>query len=87
MQHETKAGSELSGGLGRAWDETSEHLKLLDLMEGQQLPDELDQDARDLHRIISDHAWRYEGTEFGDMTLPLVRSLARLVCAASMGRA
>ena len=80
-------GSELSDQLGHAWEETSEHLKLLETMEAQQLPAKLDQDARDLHRLIREHAWRYKSTEFGDMTLPLVRSLSRLVCAASRGAA
>lgn len=60
-----------------------EHYRLLDEMEQAGLPEQLDQDARDLHRLIRDHAWSYEKTSHGDMTIPLVRSLARLVQAAA----
>lgn len=54
-------------------------LDLLDAMQHKRLPPELDQDVRDLVRIIQEHGFDYVNTEHGDMTLPLLQSLNRLV--------
>lgn len=64
-------------------DRMLEHVQLLDEMEAAGLPEVLDQDARDLHRLIREHGKDYEGGPHGDMTLPLTRSLHRLVLAAA----
>jgi hypothetical protein len=63
-------------------------LSEIDLMNEMQLaglPPELDQDVRDLVRLISDHGDSYKDTEHGDMTVSLLGSLNRLVQAARKG--
>ncbi len=50
---------------------------------GVTLGPELDQDLRDLTRIVMDHGAAYAETEHGDMTLPLLRSLCRIAEAAA----
>lgn len=68
--------------LDNAADTFSRSMRALNSMELADLPPELDQDARDIARIIQDHGPDYADTEHGDMTAPLLESLARLVQAA-----
>lgn len=61
----------------------AEEMALLNAMEAAALPEELDQCVRDLVRLIHDHGKGYAGTEHGDMTLPLLRALNKLVQEAA----
>lgn len=58
-------------------------MRALNSMELADLPPEFDQDVRDIARIIQEHGPDYADTEHGDMTAPLLESLARLVSAAA----
>lgn len=72
--------------LDNAADTFSRSMRALNSMELADLPPELDQDARDIARIIQEHGPDYADTEHGDMTAPLLESLARLVQAAAQAR-
>lgn len=69
-------------------------MRALNSMELADLSPELDQDARDLARIIQEHGKRiiqehgkdYADTAYDDMTAPLLEALARLVQAAAQAR-
>jgi len=69
-----------------AADTFSRSMRALNSMALADLPPGLDQDARDIARIILDHGKDYVGTEYCDMTAPLLESLARLVQAAAQAR-
>lgn len=80
MSVDTKALNEAADTFARSWN-------ALSAMEAAGLPPQLDQDARDIVRIINEHGEDYADTEYGDMTAPLLESLARLVAAAASGAA
>lgn len=61
-------------------------LEILDEMEAAGLSPDLDQDVRDIVKIILEHGLDYENSEHGDMTVNLLESLRRLVGAAAINR-
>lgn len=80
MSIDTKALNEAADTFARSWN-------ALSAMEAAGLPPELDQDARNIARIIQERGPDYASSEHGDMTAPLLESLARLVAAAASGAA
>ena len=68
--------------LAKLSDNFATEMALMNAMEAAQLPKALDQDARDLVRLIQEHGKDYAETSNGDMTIPLMRALNRLVQAA-----
>lgn len=60
-------------------------IEAMNTMQAAGLPPDLDQDVRDVARIILDHGEDYKDTEYGDMTTSLLESLSRLVLAAAKG--
>jgi len=75
------ASTDQAKGAHQIAEQFEEELRLLDEMEHAGLRADLDQSARDLCRLIQEHAHDYKGTEYGDMTLSLMRALHSLVMA------